>query len=293
MPKNAGVHSNFGRSILILTPQRALKVTAPSRERHHVWLTALSFLSHSTLAMDDLAAVPPIPLAEHQLPSSQNTHGGRRSPRDSIRVAKSKERPNMQARNYTAPIGASANKVELESCVYNKTNDSVSDAAEPPQIPRVSAHTRKRSNTGPRPSLQSAFHSFPTHIGLSSSHGVKNATTRDIVMSVSRGFHGSSNDVSSTRHQSETAIAPPEPIRNDFFDAVGTVRMEAFVDSTKFGKAETGRGDTLPRSSYRTRQGRKKDMSYWGIAGESSNYGASGPLENKPAWKVEDPFRGF
>jgi hypothetical protein len=32
----------------VLTPQRALKFTALTIERHYVWLTALSFLSHSS-----------------------------------------------------------------------------------------------------------------------------------------------------------------------------------------------------------------------------------------------------
>ncbi|KFY08583.1 hypothetical protein V492_06101, partial [Pseudogymnoascus sp. VKM F-4246] len=40
-----GVNNIFNRSILILTPARALKFTATSRERHYIWLTALSFLA--------------------------------------------------------------------------------------------------------------------------------------------------------------------------------------------------------------------------------------------------------
>ena len=41
MPKGALNGPSFSRSILILTPQRALKFTATSQERHYVWLTAL------------------------------------------------------------------------------------------------------------------------------------------------------------------------------------------------------------------------------------------------------------
>jgi Meiotic cell cortex C-terminal pleckstrin homology len=44
-PKGSG--PLFNRSILILTPERPLKFTALSLERHNIWLAALSFLAHS------------------------------------------------------------------------------------------------------------------------------------------------------------------------------------------------------------------------------------------------------
>lgn len=243
--------------------------------------------------MEDLIAIPAAPQAEYQRPPS-HVAGARRSPRDSIRVAKSKERPNPPPRNYTAPISAAANKAVTQGHGYEVANDSVSDAAEPPQIPRVSAHTRKRSNTGPRrPSLQSAFNSFPAHMSISSTSNAKNATPRDMATSVMRGFQGSSSGPSTTPHMSEIAIAQPEAVRNDFFDAIGTVRMEAFVDVSKQEPVEAGKGKSLPRSSYRTRQGRKKDLSYWGIKGEPSQQGVSAPQGTKSAWRADDPFKGF
>ncbi|KAI4167546.1 MAG: hypothetical protein LQ343_007117 [Gyalolechia ehrenbergii] len=292
LPKNSGFHSNFGRSILILTPQRALKFTAPNRERHYIWLTALSFLSHCKIGMEGLGVIPAVPRTEDRLPSLQARGRVRRSPRDSIRIAKSKERPHLQARNYTAPTVATASKAFTEDSTYERANESVSDAAEPPQIRRVSAHVRKRSNTGPRPSLPSAFHSFPAQLGIPSSPNVRNATPPDIQPDmgrpVTRGFQGSISGSFQAPHISETAIPQPSPIRNDFFDAVGTVRMEAFVDNSKQEAAEAGNGQSMPRSSYRPRQGRKKDMSYWGIMGETS-----GPQGKKSGWRVDDPFQGF
>lgn len=286
MPKNAGSRSGFGRSVLILTPQRALKFTAPSRERHEVWLTALSFLSNSTLGMEDLTAMPAVPQAEYAQAPSQIA-GARRSPRDSIGVAIARERPTLQSRNYTAPIATATNTAVMEGQGYDGANDSVSDAAEPPQIPRVSTHTRKRSSTGPRrPSLQSAFNSFPTD-------HAKPATPRDIATSVTRGFQGSSSGPFTMRHMSETAIGRPEGVRNDFFDAVGTVRMEAFVDNTKQETVKARKGKSPPGGSYRTRRGRKKDLSYWGIRGESSNQDVSAPQGRKSAWRPDDPFNGF
>ncbi|KAL8646308.1 MAG: hypothetical protein Q9210_006213 [Variospora velana] len=296
MPKNAGIQSNFGYSILILTPQRALKFTAPDLERHRIWLRALSYLSQSALGMEDLTAIPAVPQSEYQHPPSR-VSGARRSPRDSIRVAKSKERPSLQARNYTAPISTAVKAANTRGLGYDGADDSVSDAAEPPQIPRVS-HTRKRSSTEPRrPSLpKNAFNSFPANMGISSSHGVKSTMPREITMPVTRGFQGGSSSGPATmRHMSETTIAQPEGVRNDFFDAVGTVRMEAFVDSTKQEAADSGREKPPPRSSYRTRQGRKKDMSYWGIMGEASKQGVPASQGSKSAstWRVDDPFQGF
>ncbi|KAL8681300.1 MAG: hypothetical protein Q9186_002564 [Xanthomendoza sp. 1 TL-2023] len=295
MPKNAGVRSVFGRSILILTPQRALKFTAPSRERHDIWLTALSFLSHSRLGMQDLAAGPPVPQAEYQLPPSQGGGGARRSPGDSIRIGKSKERPALQPRRVTAPTTANAaSNSTIAGFGYDGANDSGSDAAEPPQIPRVSAHARKRSSTGPRPSLPSAFHSFPSNLGRPSSPNIKPSAAQEIAMSVSRGFQGiHSRPSTMTRQMTESAITQPGAVRNDFFDAVGTVRMEAFVDQPKQQSVGSERETAVPRNSYRTRQGRKKDMRYWGIMGEASNQEAASSHGTESRWRVEDSFQSF
>ncbi|KAL8688793.1 MAG: hypothetical protein Q9218_005383 [Villophora microphyllina] len=296
-PKGAGTREVFGRSILILTPQRALKFTAPSRDRHYVWLTALSFLSHSPLGTDNLAAIPPVPQAECQLPYSQAGGGARRSPRDSIRVAKSKERPTMHPRYGTAPPVNVASLAVNEAGAQDEANDSMSEAAEPPQIPRMSAHTRKRSNTGPRPGLHSAFKSFPVPRATSYSQNLENGSQRDITMSVTKGLQGIGGRPSSmTRHMSETAVTQPEPVRNDFFDAVGTVRMEAFVDRTDPRIAMGGGGKAQPgppAGSYRTRQGRKKDMNYWGITNHPSSEDVVAQTGTKSSWKTEDPFQGF
>jgi Meiotic cell cortex C-terminal pleckstrin homology len=140
MPRGADPSSCFGRSILILTPQRALKFTAMSRERHYLWLSALSFLSQPGLVAAELGGVPPVPsLAEFTAPpppsrgqidrnrnrpppaaqSPPSVLAGpaevpkpataflRRHPvRDSIRVAKGKARPTFPQggrRAYTSP----------------------------------------------------------------------------------------------------------------------------------------------------------------------------------------------
>lgn len=43
----------FTRSIVILTRQRIVKVTAPDEERHRFWLTALRYISESVVKLDD------------------------------------------------------------------------------------------------------------------------------------------------------------------------------------------------------------------------------------------------
>jgi len=93
----------------------------------------------------------------------------------------------------------------------------------------------------------------------------------------------------------------------NFFDAVGTVRMEAFVDRTNGYVKEKAETYNIPwngyprdgvyqpppemerkppRNSYRTRQGRKKDMSYWGA-------GREGAVSGSEAVTRRDPFENF
>ena len=288
MPKNSGNKPPFSRSILILTPQRALKFTATTRDRHYIWLTALSFLCHSTLGMDDLATTPPVPQQEYHALSQGIGSGARRSPRDSIRVAKSKERPVLSHRNYTSPIMNPPGHAVLEACGYDGSTDRVLDAAEPPQIPRLSAHTRKRSNTGPRPSLQSAFSSFPANKGIPPTHTRRIAMSQEASTSVTQGSHGyNSGPPTMAGHMSESAC---EAGHSDYLDAIGTVRMEAFVDRTT---REVSKGTSLPRGSYRTRQGRKKDLSYWGMAEGGDQFDVGAVSGSRPKWGEEDPFKGF
>ncbi|KAL9578091.1 MAG: hypothetical protein Q9212_005943 [Teloschistes hypoglaucus] len=289
MPKGADSRQVFGRSILILTPQRALKFTAASRDRHYMWLTALSFLSHSTLGMDNLAAMPPLPQSECQFSHSQADGSLRRSPRDSLKIYKSKERSTMHPRHGTASmVNVAVNRVSGQ----DSANDSLTEAAEAPQIPRMTVHTRTRSNTGPRPGLHSAFNSFPTAKTSSQSQMSKSASQQDVSMSVSKGFQGMGGRPSAmTRHMSEA-----EAVGSDFLDkTVGTVRMEAFVERMDVRSAAGGGGKAQPGSrsgSYRTAQGRKKDMRYWGLMNHASSPDVA-QQGGRSSWKTDDPFQGF
>ena len=73
------------------------------------------------------------------------------------------------------------------------------------------------------------------------------------------------------------------PVRNNFFDAVGTVRMEAFVDQKDM------RGEKAPRKqpslgNHWAKKTGKKDLRYWGVGGERTA-GGGGPGKG-----VDDPF---
>ena len=82
----------------------------------------------------------------------------------------------------------------------------------------------------------------------------------------------------------ESRNAPYPVVPDNFFDSTATVRMEAFVD----GK-EQERIPSKRRRSFMARQGRKKDMSFWGFD-RSEAGGGMGQAGLKGG---EDPFSGF
>lgn len=286
MPRHSDLPSVFDRSILILTPQRALKFTATTRERHQVWLTALAFLSNSGLDTDGLASIPPIPRLEPRRPPSQGSLAGFRrvAIRDSIGIAKAKGRPGLDGwRAHSTPLGIPRADGGLGD------DDPTLDAAEPPYVPRVStyAHTRKRSSTGPRSAPPTIPPTFSTAAALSSPFGMKVSGSADAYPPLPRvpGYPGLSQSVSDGHGSMNT-------IRNNFFDAVGTVRMEAFIDHgdrTKrpsSPKRKDGRG-------HRARHGRKKDLSYWGVGGPIAPTVNTATTGSESRWKGDDPFKGF
>lgn len=277
LPKGSSSQMQFNRSILILTPQRALKFTAMSQERHYVWLTALSFLSHSPLGINDLATLPPVPQEEY-IPPSQTASLRRNPIRDSIRVAKGKGLPTTNGVSSFTTGGAIPSHTINEVDLHYAPNEPISDAADPPNIPS----SRKRSNTAPRPP-PSAFRSYSSNAAAPSTYSATTAASSDIYTPTSVGGPGFNSGQSSFSRRTSEASGPSGIIVNNFFDAVGTVRMEAFVDRP---------GMPRPRQSYRTRQGRKKDMSYWG-AGPGPEMPFERPDESDAFFRSEDPFGGF
>lgn len=235
LPKNPELRSAFHRSILILTPARALKFTTISQDRHELWMTALSFLAQSGRLPSQIPrppshappvpAVPRLPVPD-SVPIKRNRSPsfGRANVRDSIRLAKGKrpfEMPKFPARLDSDPTRA---MMALEGGSNNESADF-------PSVPRLyittSKHQRKRSNTSPRlPTSLNGFRSFSSSAipSSASSAGLQAAGS-----TTSSYFRPSASSKSgSGRNSIRDSMA--SPIQPNFFEAVGTVRMEAFVD---------------------------------------------------------------
>ncbi|KAE8144207.1 meiotic cell cortex C-terminal pleckstrin homology-domain-containing protein [Aspergillus avenaceus] len=259
LPKGFDSQHQFNRSILILTPERALKFTASSIERHYVWLTALSFLSHSSMGLHDLAALPPIPREEFVSPAPAATL--RRNPiRDSIRIAKGRPRPRGRGkRSIKHPEPVPELPAELD----------VADAADPPTVPRFSKnHSRKRSNTAPRIPM---IRSFSSQGAMPSIPSVQPYTDAYVPTSIACG--GSSVSGRTSEASARTG---------NYVDAMGTVRMEAFIDQTEsnqncLNRALHGRESSRPWSP-----------------GSQRSYDFDIPVYGyNNHFRHDDPFRGF
>ena len=261
-PKNSG--PLFNRSILILTPERALKFTAANAERHYIWLTSLSFLAHSNQAIpDNLPITQPKPLPEqYEIPKPPKT---RRPIRDSIRLTKSKN-PILKSdppKVPPVPVPLQFDSMPPSIPTYRPpppmpepyafpthTREISEDAAEPPAIARFhdranppQVHGRKRSNTGGHVAPPLSFRGFS---GPASSHAATNSTAGNSVGTAGSSDIYSSGGVSSVlgssgmtwgtgsvSRASEASSFPSAPPSN-FFDAIGTVRMEAFISPLAF-----------------------------------------------------------
>ncbi|KAG5297723.1 nuclear migration protein [Histoplasma ohiense] len=286
LPKGSGPGSHFNRSILILTPQRALKFTAMTLERHFVWLTALSFLSHSSMGANDLASLPPVPHEEYRPPPGSML---RRNPiRDSIRIAKGKAKPTPSSSNRSFVSHPSA-VPELPFDEANGT-EAINDIADPPNVPRFSSHSRKRSNTAPR-IPPSVFRSFSNHTTAPSTHSTATAGSSDIYSPSIIGPSGVQSGQSSFSHRTSEASGPSSVGMSNFFEAVGTVRMEAFVDRSEYPRQRIG------GRSHRSRHGgaggsrKGRNAHYWPPNSPDTEF--YGSEDGDVLFRNEDPFRGF
>lgn len=279
-PKGSG--GVFNRSILILTPARALKFTAISRERHYVWLTALSFLAHSSQAVPDVIAphnAPTLSTKPPPLPDSQKPSRIKRTQRirDSIKVAKGKNAFNRTgpASNYSSSQQTDTNtSVRDNESFYTNSHSVRSDPAEAPFVPRfpergMGGHSRKRSNTGSHIPPPISFRAFSaSHIPTNSNAGMsdrtagssENQSSYNSQPSSLAGYNGPSSH--SSIRTSDTS-ARPGAVVNNFFDAVGTMRMEAFISPlglTRFDDFpdEHDEMDMISFQRRRSRDGRRR-----------------------------------
>lgn len=255
-PVPKGAQTIFNRSILILTPQRALKFTAGSSERHYLWLTALSFLAHSSQAVpENLSAPQPLVVKQphqQQVPEFEPPQTKARRPgiRDSIRLAKNRTAITNRAGPPSAPsipsvpsvpsvpssrmgeVSSSRPPPSTGTASVSHHRETSHDTAEPPMIQRynelsqTASHGRKRSNTGGQQHVPPplSFRGFSGPLGSSHDHG-RSTTTNTPASSDMFQSQASSNTTWGGSERASEASSRP----GNFFDAIGTVRMEAFI----------------------------------------------------------------
>ncbi|KAK5168850.1 uncharacterized protein LTR77_006159 [Saxophila tyrrhenica] len=229
LPKSPELRTAYDRSILILTPARALKFTAISAERHVFWMRALSFLAQPANLPSQIPPMPALPrppqvpqdpaptVKRHRSPSF-----GRATVRDSIRIAKGK-RPALPHSATHPPLPETGPNDAMMALEGSQRDDS----AEFPAIPRLyittSRHQRKRSNTSPRlPAPLSSFRNFSTSaVPSTASSALHPGSTNG------SSFRPNASASSKSGSRPDSLASPDRP---NFFEAVGTVRMEAFVD---------------------------------------------------------------
>ncbi|KAK4190662.1 anucleate primary sterigmata protein A [Podospora australis] len=319
-PKGAG--PLFNRSILILTPQRALKFTAPNAERHYIWLNSLSFLAHSNQAIPETLPVPPrntLP-EQYELPKTKV----RRPIRDSIRLTKAKtaaptviksdpvveETPELDSEPPSIPTYRTPMPDACSSPIHAR--EMSIDAAQPPAIPRFSernnaaaVHGRKRSNTGGHIPPPLSFRGFSGPVGSTGYHASTNSTTGNSIGTAgssdiysnggASAMTGGSSAVTWGTGSVRTSEASSRPAAPNFFDAIGTVRMEAFISPMAFSRFDDApleleqerrvarrRSKELRRRASRSRQ---RDSYH--------NRGAKATDELDDWYSRDDPFRGF
>lgn len=369
-----GESSVFNRSILILTPQRALKFTAVNAERHYLWLTSLSFLAHSQQQVPEIPTPGVSKAPDFELPPSQ-TKTRRPRIRDSIRLAKGHNHNNANTHNnlpvarpgvgdtggmlsqlangnnHAAPMPSVPDVPEClvpgyrsppppagtesvtsgysDPSKYSNTShntghqrDWSQDAAEPPSIPRFQGerpqamggvHGRKRSNTGGHVPPPLSFRGFsgPSYhdqdtgssdVYLSPSNNSNSVNYDNGPASaglLSEGWGGMSTMTGRTSEASNGTGSA------NFFDAIGTVRMEAFISPLSFTRYEsdTGGPDPLDDVRYRARRrnkeirrrrsrSRHRDSLTSRGNGWRDRYAGS-RTAGEEEYSRDDPFQGF
>ncbi|KAK4463964.1 anucleate primary sterigmata protein A [Cladorrhinum samala] len=320
LPKGAG--PLFDRSILILTPQRALKFTATNADRHYVWITALSFLAHSNQSIPEtlpVATQKPLP-EQYELPKTKI----RRPIRDSIRLTKAKtggalikSDPVMEEPSEmdSAPPSIPTNRNPMPEVlnVHTHAREESLDPAQPPAIQRrhgqnlAAIHGRKRSSTGNHVAPPLSFRGFSGPAGslyqapTNSTAGNSIAGSSDIYSNAgASGLTGLSATTwaTSSVRTSEASTRPSGP---NFFDAIGTVRMEAFIsplafsrfDETPFERDHDYDRDSFTYSARRRSKEVRRKASRSRQRDSYHSRGTRGTDELDDWYIRDDPFRGF
>lgn len=276
-PPPKGMQAVFNRSILILTPQRALKFTAVNADRHYLWLTALSFLAHSQQDVPEMPIPTPVPtqrapdLEIPAVPPSKFSRNRKPRIRDSIRLAKS-QNPVLNHPPVQRPLGGLANTMSSQSVLGQGASErTMSPVQSIPDVPMSIASGYQRSVSAAAAS-DNAGSSYSRGSNGNANHNGNNAThLRDEsidaaepptvprfgrdpappVPAPSQGFHG--------RKRSNTGggrIPPPLSFRGfagagpgSMYD--GSHHAPTNSTSTNTGSSDLyfGHGNSVPRSS--------------------------------------------
>jgi hypothetical protein len=213
--KSASHDPIFDRSILILTPERALKLTASNKERHYLWLKALSFLAQSGGGPPHVPRLSPGP-------ATALVSGHRRQ---------SSILPGPMLPSQTTCVSTSAPK----RAEGHKRLDTA-DSTAPPNISKSAGgrHQRKRSSTNPQ---------LPTM-----------TSPKENPMTASTVFARRASNTATYQAPASGSIRPDlRPGNREGSDrsigSTGTVRMAAFIgkgrpeDHTSQGRRR-GEGNT-------------------------------------------------
>ncbi|KAL1912048.1 hypothetical protein Sste5344_002243 [Sporothrix stenoceras] len=351
-PPPKGCGQLFNRSILILTPQRALKFTATTPERHYLWLTSLSFLAHSQQAIpENITAPPPLPKAIPDFDLSSRSSKLRKGGiRDSIRLTKNKTATlgTMSGSSVTVPpplppmsVASSVvdsvppsipsyrpaeSYVSAPSVTYTSApsvaatssthqRDTSRDTAEPPVIARfhdrssqVMVHGRKRSNTGGHVPPPLSFRGFSGPAGSSSSyyHASSNSTAANSDISQSQASSWGIPGGAGSQRTSEASSRPSGAMMNNFFDAIGTVRMEAFISPLALSQFDEypdeqeemryrarRRSKEMRRRASRSRHREQRDSYNSRTTRNTDDYYAASRAGTEEDYFRDDPFKGF
>ncbi|PSR89047.1 hypothetical protein BD289DRAFT_224199 [Coniella lustricola] len=315
-PAPKGQLAVFNRSILILTPQRALKFTAISAERHYLWLTALSFLAHSQQDIPEIPASVPKQAPNFEL-SPEQAKVRRPRIRDSIRLAKShnplsnhaaattttiSSGPSDSARDFAiapmpsipdfppslmpggyrpsptatpmsnndlvfgylqqAPMSEPTSHLNNHNHTIIHEREASNDSAMPPAIPRFGReqpqqqqsagtfHGRKRSNTGGHVPPPLSFRGFGGGAGTNAGvfptygHNPNNYSQSTDGGPLSADAFGVSGGGAGLGRNSEASSWRGSIAGStNMFEAIGTMRMEAFISPLAYNRFDSETGD--------------------------------------------------
>lgn len=226
--------------------------------------------------MPELDPIPPVPppVEDSQI-RPQGATLRRSRVQDSVRLAKGKTNPVMA--RYAAqnePIPSLPSLTGFDGPVV--------DSASPPMIRRGPVHGRKRSSTGPSaPPPTVPFRSFshqavPSIYSNGSSDMYSAAAPPSVPSSV---YNPHSGAVSSRTSEASTST------NRHFFDTMGTVRMEAFIDNALGDPKQLGAPG--PRMNHMRR---RHGSSQWSASTRDPSNRSGGIFDD---FETSDPFRGF